>query len=138
MQPLTRVEGRAIPLGLKNVDTDIIIPAKWLKTISREGLGAGAFEALRAEPGNVIDDPAYAGATLLIAGEAGTILRSTDAGLTWGKVASPYEGSYFGIQPVSASEVVVYGMRGKLMRSEDAREGPLAFAQKRKPEWKAR
>lgn len=58
--------------------------------------------------------------TLLIAGEAGTILRSTDAGLTWGKVASPYEGSYFGIQPVSASEVVVYGMRGKLMRSEDA------------------
>ena len=69
MQPLTRVEGRAIPLGLKNVDTDIIIPAKWLKTISREGLGAGAFEALRAEPGNVIDDPAYAGATLLIAGD---------------------------------------------------------------------
>ncbi|OBV10510.1 3-isopropylmalate dehydratase small subunit [Erythrobacter dokdonensis] len=69
MEPLTRVEGRAIPLGLKNVDTDIIIPAKWLKTISREGLGAGAFEALRAEPGNVIDDPAYAGATLLIAGD---------------------------------------------------------------------
>jgi 3-isopropylmalate/(R)-2-methylmalate dehydratase small subunit len=69
MQPLTSVEGRAIPLGLKNVDTDIIIPAKWLKTISREGLGAGAFEALRAEPGNVIDDPAYAGATLLIAGD---------------------------------------------------------------------
>ncbi len=69
MQPLTRVEGRAIPLGLKNVDTDIIIPAKWLKTISRDGLGAGAFEALRAEPGNVIDDPAYAGANLLIAGD---------------------------------------------------------------------
>lgn len=69
MQPLTRVEGRAIPLGLKNVDTDIIIPAKWLKTISREGLVAGAFEALRAEPGNVIDDPAYAGANLLIAGD---------------------------------------------------------------------
>lgn len=69
MEPLTRVEGRAIPLGLKNVDTDIIIPAKWLKTISREGLGAGAFEALRAEPGNVIDDPAYAGANILIAGD---------------------------------------------------------------------
>ncbi len=69
MQPLTRVEGRAIPLGLKNVDTDIIIPAKWLKTISREGLGVGAFETLRAEPGNVIDDPAYAGAPVLIAGD---------------------------------------------------------------------
>ena len=69
MQPLDRVEGRAIPLGLKNVDTDIIIPAKWLKTISREGLGRGAFETLRAEPGNVIDDPAYAGAPILIAGD---------------------------------------------------------------------
>jgi len=69
MQPLNSVEGRAIPLGLKNVDTDIIIPARWLKTISREGLGAGAFETLRAEPGNVIDDPAYAGAPILIAGD---------------------------------------------------------------------
>jgi 3-isopropylmalate/(R)-2-methylmalate dehydratase small subunit len=69
MQPLTRVEGRAIPLGLKNVDTDIIIPARWLKTISREGLGRGAFETIRAEPGNVFDDPAYAGANLLIAGD---------------------------------------------------------------------
>lgn len=69
MQPLTSVHGRAIPLGLKNVDTDIIIPAKWLKTISREGLGQGAFETIRAEPGNVFDDPAYAGANLLIAGD---------------------------------------------------------------------
>lgn len=69
MQPLKRISGRAIPLGLKNVDTDIIIPAPWLKTISREGLGKGAFEALRAEPGNVFDDPAYAGAPILIAGD---------------------------------------------------------------------
>ena len=69
MQPLDRVEGRAVPLGLKNVDTDIIIPAKWLRTISREGLGAGAFETLRAEPGNVIDDPTYAHAPVLIAGD---------------------------------------------------------------------
>ena len=69
MQPITRVEGRASPLGLKIVDTDIIIPAKWLKTISREGLGGGAFESLRAEPGNVFDDPAYAGAPILIAGD---------------------------------------------------------------------
>ncbi len=69
MEPLAMVEGRAIPLGLKNVDTDIIIPAVWLKTISREGLGRGAFETIRAEPGNVFDDPAYAGAPILIAGD---------------------------------------------------------------------
>ena len=41
MQPLAQVEGRAIPFGAKNVDTDVIIPAAWLKTITREGLGPG-------------------------------------------------------------------------------------------------
>lgn len=69
MEPVKHVEGRAYPFGMKNVDTDIIIPAKWLKTISRLGLGKGAFEALRREPGNVFDDPAYAGAPIIIAGD---------------------------------------------------------------------
>ena len=69
MQPLTHVEGRAIPLGRKNVDTDVIIPARWLKTITREGLGRGAFETIRAEPGNPFDDPRFAGAPILIAGD---------------------------------------------------------------------
>ncbi len=69
MKPVRGVEGRAIPFGQKNVDTDVIIPAKWLKTISREGLGAGAFEAIRAQEGNVFDDPEYAGANILIAGD---------------------------------------------------------------------
>mgnify|MGYP002780193971 FL=1 len=69
MQAVERVEGRAIPLGAKNIDTDVIIPARWLKTISREGLGRGAFETIRAEPGNPFDDPAYAGAPILIAGD---------------------------------------------------------------------
>ena len=64
-----RVDGRAIPFGLKNVDTDVIIPAHWLKTITREGLGRGAFETLRAEPGNVFDDERYAGAPVLVAGD---------------------------------------------------------------------
>ena len=48
MEPLRQVEGRAIPFGRKNIDTDVIIPAHWLKTISREGLGVGAFEAVHA------------------------------------------------------------------------------------------
>ena len=68
-EPLTTVEGRAYPLGRKNVDTDVIIPAHYLKTVTREGLGKGAFETIRAEPGNVFDDPAYAGAPILIAGD---------------------------------------------------------------------
>ena len=69
MEPISQVEGRAYPLGLKNIDTDIIIAAKWLKTVSRSGLGKGAFESLRAENGNVFDDPEYSGAPILIAGD---------------------------------------------------------------------
>ena len=69
MKGVRAVEGRAIPLGRSNIDTDIIIPASHLKTVSREGLGRFAFETLRAEPGNVFDDPALAGAPILIAGE---------------------------------------------------------------------
>jgi 3-isopropylmalate/(R)-2-methylmalate dehydratase small subunit len=67
--PVRTIEGKAIPFGRANVDTDVIIPARWLKTISRQGLGRGAFETVRAEPGNVFDDPAWAGAPILIAGE---------------------------------------------------------------------
>ncbi|MEG8222702.1 3-isopropylmalate dehydratase small subunit [Sphingobium sp. D43FB] len=69
METLTTVEGKAYPFGMKNVDTDIVIPSHWLKTISRTGLGKGAFEVLRKEPGNVFDDPAYAGSPILIAGD---------------------------------------------------------------------
>ncbi len=69
MTPVTTIEGRAYPFGRKNVDTDVIIPARWLKTITRAGLAKGAFETVRAEVGNVFDDPAYAGAPVLIAGD---------------------------------------------------------------------
>jgi 3-isopropylmalate dehydratase/3-isopropylmalate/(R)-2-methylmalate dehydratase small subunit len=69
MDPVNHVEGRAYPFGMKNVDTDIIIPAKWLKTISRAGLGKGAFEGLRKEPGNLFEDPRYAGAPIIVAGD---------------------------------------------------------------------
>jgi 3-isopropylmalate/(R)-2-methylmalate dehydratase small subunit len=69
MEALRHVSGTAIPFGRKNVDTDVVIPAHWLKTITREGLGKGAFEAVRKEPGNVFDDPRYARAPILIAGD---------------------------------------------------------------------
>lgn len=69
MDKVSTVEGRAYPFGMKNVDTDIIIPAHFLKTVTREGLGAGAFEALRKDPANVFDDPAHKGAPIIIAGD---------------------------------------------------------------------
>ncbi len=67
MSGVTRITGRACPLGLANVDTDMIIAADHLKTTVRTGLGQYAFEGLRAA-GSVLDDPAYAGAPILIAG----------------------------------------------------------------------
>jgi 3-isopropylmalate/(R)-2-methylmalate dehydratase small subunit len=69
MHSIDSIEGKAYPLGRPNIDTDIIIPAHWLKTVTREGLGKGAFETIRAEPGNVFDDERYAGAPILIAGD---------------------------------------------------------------------
>ena len=69
MEPVTRVSGTAYPWGQKNVDTDVIIPAHWLKTITRSGLGRGAFETVRAQPGNIFDDPRYAGSPILIGGD---------------------------------------------------------------------
>jgi 3-isopropylmalate/(R)-2-methylmalate dehydratase small subunit len=63
------VEGKAYPLGRANVDTDVIIGAEHLKTITRAGLGRLAFETIRREPANVFDDPLFAGAPILIAGD---------------------------------------------------------------------
>ncbi len=69
MEPLREVQGRAIPFGRKNVDTDVIIPAKWLKTITREGMGRGAFETLREDPDNLFDSAEFKGSPILIAGD---------------------------------------------------------------------
>lgn len=69
MNPVSTISGKAYPFGLKNVDTDVIIPAAWLKTISRTGLGKGAFEALRKDPDNLFDSARYAGSPILIAGD---------------------------------------------------------------------
>ena len=63
-----------------------------------------------------------ANGNLLIAGEAGTLLRSTDIGQTWQPLASPYAGSWFGILPIGKSGAVLFGLRGKLYRTDDAGE----------------
>ena len=69
MEAVRQVEGRAIPFGAANIDTDVIIPAKWLKTITRDGLGRGAFETLRADPDNLFDSAEFKGSPILIAGD---------------------------------------------------------------------
>jgi len=68
MDPFVTHTGRAMPLRRSNVDTDQIIPAVYLKRVTREGFGDGLFAAWREDPSFVLNQPRYAGATILVAG----------------------------------------------------------------------
>jgi photosystem II stability/assembly factor-like uncharacterized protein len=59
---------------------------------------------------------------LYIAAEGGRIFRSDDGADTWQPLPSPYEGSFFGVLPLSGEALLVFGLRGHLFRSEDAGE----------------
>jgi 3-isopropylmalate/(R)-2-methylmalate dehydratase small subunit len=67
MKPVTVVTGRAVPLDRSDVDTDQIIPSDWLKRVERTGFGKGLFAEWRDDPSFVLNDPDYAGATVLVA-----------------------------------------------------------------------
>lgn len=69
MQAFTTLTGTAIPFGAENIDTDVIVPSRFLKTISRAGLGRAAFASLRENPDNIFDSERYRGAPILIAGD---------------------------------------------------------------------
>ena len=75
MQKFTELTAIAAPLNLENVDTDKIIPARFLKTIKRSGLGVSLFSSLRYDengaekPDFVLNQPQYRKAEILIAGE---------------------------------------------------------------------
>ena len=60
--------GTAVPLRRSNVDTDQIIPAEYLKRITRHGFEDGLFSAWRKDPDFVLNRPEYSGASILVAG----------------------------------------------------------------------
>ena len=68
MESFTSLTGRAVSLRRGQVDTDQIIPAEYLKRVSRSGFGDGLFAAWRADPGFVLNQPYAEGAEILIAG----------------------------------------------------------------------
>lgn len=68
MQPFNTHTGRAVSLRRGNVDTDQIIPAEYLKRVTRTGFADGLFAAWRADPEFVLNQPHAAGATVLVAG----------------------------------------------------------------------
>lgn len=75
MKPFTTLTGVAAPLDIMNVDTDMIIPKQYLKTIKRTGLGTGLFAEMRfnedgsENPDFVLNKPAYRKAEILVAGD---------------------------------------------------------------------
>ncbi len=69
MDTFTVHTGRALPLRRSNVDTDQIIPAEYLKRISRHGYEDALFAAWRKDPAFVLNDPTYNGVSILVAGQ---------------------------------------------------------------------
>lgn len=67
MTPFTRLDAIAAPLPLANVDTDKILPARFLKTVSRDGLGEALFASMRTDPDFVLNRPPWNRAGILIA-----------------------------------------------------------------------
>jgi len=68
MEKITTHTGTALPLRRTNVDTDQIIPAVYLKRVTRTGFEDGLFGAWRNDPGFILNKPEYAGVSILVAG----------------------------------------------------------------------
>ncbi len=75
MEKFTKITGVAAPMPLVNIDTDMIIPKQFLKTIKRSGLGVNLFDEMRynddgtEKPDFVLNKPAYRKAEIIVAGE---------------------------------------------------------------------
>ena len=124
MEPFVTHAGRAVPLRRNNVDTDQIIPAEYLKRVSRVGFGEGLFAAWREDPSFVLNQPQYDGATILVAGtDFGTgssrehaVWALTDHGFR--AVIAPRFGDIFrtnatkaGLLPVALPEATVTALQ---------------------------
>ncbi len=68
MKAVRAITGSVVPLRRSDVDTDQIIPSDWLKKVERTGFGKGLFSEWRDDRSFVLNDEAYAGATILLAG----------------------------------------------------------------------
>ncbi len=68
MEPVRRIVAQAVPLNRSDVDTDQIIPAKYLKLVERTGFGKYLFDSWRKDESFVLNDPVYVGAQVLVAG----------------------------------------------------------------------
>ena len=114
MEPVTTHTGRAVPLRRSNVDTDQIIPASYLKRVSRAGFGEGLFAAWREDPSFVLNQPQYDGATVLVAG--------TDFGIGSSREHAVWALTDYGFRAVIAPRF------GDIFRTNSTKAGLLPVA----------
>jgi 3-isopropylmalate/(R)-2-methylmalate dehydratase small subunit len=114
VEPFTTHTGRGVPLRRSNVDTDQIIPASYLKRVSRAGFGEGLFAAWREDPAFVLNQSQYDGATILVAG--------TDFGIGSSREHAVWALTDYGFRAVIASRF------GDIFRSNSTKAGLLPVA----------
>ncbi|QEO15699.1 3-isopropylmalate dehydratase small subunit [Agromyces intestinalis] len=112
MQQITTVTGVAVPLRRSNVDTDQIIPAVFLKRVTKTGFDDALFHGWRQDPEFILNDPAYAGAQVLIAGP--------DFGTGSSREHAVWALRDFGFQ------VVISSRFGDIFRGNSGKQGLLA------------
>ena len=76
MEAVNKVEGKALPLGWDDVDTDQIVPSDALKRIERTGFGQFLFSEWREDPDFILNKPEYEGAVVLLAGRTSAVVRA--------------------------------------------------------------
>jgi len=114
MRPVTTVTGVAAPLRQSNVDTDQIIPAQFLKRVTKTGFEDALFHGWRQDPEFVLNQPAYQGARVLIAGP--------DFGTGSSREHAVWALRDFGF------DVVVSARFGDIFRGNSGKQGLLAAA----------
>lgn len=133
MAGIQQIAGRAVALDRRDVDTDQIIPAAWLKRVERTGFAPGLFGAWREDPGFALNRPGAAQAKVLVAG-ANFGCGSSREHAVWAlqdfgfqAVVSPSFADIFrgnavssGLVPVQASEQAVTALFAALAADPDA------------------
>lgn len=112
MEPFIVHVGVGVPLRQSSVDTDQIVPSRYLKSVARSGFAEGLFAAWRESPDFVLNQPAYAGASVLVAG--------VDFG-----IGSSREPAVWALQGYGF-RVVIAPRFGDIFRTNAAKSGLLA------------